>query len=795
MAHWSWPRSMKRGRCLGSRPFQLQKAGYAAKLNYALHGGAWTLCHRKAEISAQKLLDLSKGSGDGQGPQAAVKLLVNTVRKACEGVAPLLKKQTGLRGLLLWAWPQTTWRANSRLHPKKGERIWEDAIFVSRTYKAQHGLAGVFLAEEQWCYASAAEGDLGSGWKRIWLEQSSWGNDDTAGWRSQQLANGWSKGLHKLIGIDSQRMSIRRGGRGSHGWIVWCWRWDLWWVSAWHLGNWGNIWWRWHLQGLGRVEQSLEVLVVDSMSTEELEVFALESQKLARSASHYAQKRKMVQKGKTNRGYNPNAISHNRTAVSMDGKLTLNSGQLQDTLAQVKAKTSCHACNLYGHWQGDKECQKGGAKAKGKGIKERRGGFLQRAGVAAAMIITGVTGAMVCDQPPVPTDVFMVDMPGSAQVFANYSNDELIPPGYAVIDLAALLGCAGDGALDQFLHTFGGKDVRTDETRTFGGVNSAAPIISREAQQLSIRLAGRDARVALHRLSNSRVPISFCLPQLHALGAVFNLEGPSVVFSKVCNKPIPLKYSKTGHLMMDISNWSKSAKRKETVIDTKHIEVFPVITADTTQSEKRVLRSKERKKIQRMADEAKAHGKAVWKVLRGDQEAEDDILVKELYSGRGGGAVTLQAKAAGIPVGRPRDLIFPCDPWSSLSNFKNLDQKEWEKIEALKHLEFIRRVCLSQLRRGRHFLIENPLASQAWKIFVRWLCELPHHSISMHQCQFELKDHNDDYILKPTRLASSSPMMATEIAVKCKDNHTHAEVQGRGQGVSSSLAEWTPEMR
>ena len=38
-------------------------------------------------------MDLSKGSGDGQGPQAAVKLVVATVRKAGEGVAVLLKNQ------------------------------------------------------------------------------------------------------------------------------------------------------------------------------------------------------------------------------------------------------------------------------------------------------------------------------------------------------------------------------------------------------------------------------------------------------------------------------------------------------------------------------------------------------------------------------------------------------------------------------------------------------------------------------------------------------------------------------
>ena len=124
-------------------------------------------------------------------------------------------------------------------------------------------------------------------------------------------------------------------------------------------------------------------------------------------------------------------------------------------------------------------------------------------------------------------------------------------------------------------------------------------------------LAGREARVALHRLQNSRVPILLGLPQLRALGAVLNLDGSSVVFTKVSKDPVPLKYSKTGHLMTDISNWSRSKRRKETIVDTKHIEVFPVVTAETTMSEKRVLRTKERKKVQKMADESKAHGRAI----------------------------------------------------------------------------------------------------------------------------------------------------------------------------------------
>ena len=441
------------------------------------------------------------------------------------------------------------------------------------------------------------------------------------------------------------------------------------------------------------------------------------------------------------------------------------------------------------------------------------------------MIITGVTGSVLLDDhmdPPTDADVFMMDIPGSVQVFSNHSNDELVPPGYAVIDTAALLGCAGDNALDQFVKAFNVDDVRVEETRTFRGVNSAAPIVSRQVQQLKVGLAGREARVALHRLQNSRVPILLGLPQLRALGAVLNLDGPSVVFKKVSNDPVPLKYSKTGHLMIDISNWSRSRRRKETIVDTKHIEVFPVITAETTMSERRVLRNKERKKVQKMADESKAHGRAIWKVLRDGQKSKDGVLVKELYCGRDGGAVTSEAKQAGVSVGRPRDLIlgdnflnskeqqqileeldredpfcaviaFPCGPWSSLSNFKNLSQKEWEQSEALRHLKFTKKVCLSQIKRGRHFLIENPVASQAWK-FMPWLRDVPHHTITMHQCQLGLKDHNGDFVMKPTRLVSSSPMIAAEMSLRCKGDHEHAAVQGRGQGISSSLAEWTPQM-
>ena len=183
--------------------------------------------------------------------------------------------------------------------------------------------------------------------------------------------------------------------------------------------------------------------------------------------------------------------------------------------------------------------------------------------------------------------------------------------------------------------------------------------------------------------------------------------------------------------MIDIANWGRSVKRKQTIIDTKHMEVFPVINAETSHAEKRILRTKERQKMQKMADEAKAHGKAIWKVLRGDQKSKEQIMVKELYCGRGGGAVTAAAKNAGVAVGRPRDLLlgynflnakaqheimqeldqedphtvviaFPCGPWSPLSDFKDVFLKDWEQKEEFNHIKFLKRVCKSQWVPGRH---------------------------------------------------------------------------------------------
>ena len=86
-------------------------------------------------------------------------------------------------------------------------------------------------------------------------------------------------------------------------------------------------------------------------------------------------------------------------------------------------------------------------------------------------------------------------------------------------------------------------------------------------------------------------------------------------------------------------------------------------------------------------------------------------------------------------------------------------------------------------------------SSQAWKR-MPWLQELPHTTITMHQCQTDLKDEKGSFILKPTSFVTSAPYLAERLILKCYNDHPHGQVQGRGQGqgVSQSLATWTPEL-
>ena len=72
------------GSCLTK---ETQKA-YPLRLN-ALSGRAWTMCHKKDDITAVKL---TIGAAEDDGPMDTTMMLINVVRKTCEKAAPLKKR-------------------------------------------------------------------------------------------------------------------------------------------------------------------------------------------------------------------------------------------------------------------------------------------------------------------------------------------------------------------------------------------------------------------------------------------------------------------------------------------------------------------------------------------------------------------------------------------------------------------------------------------------------------------------------------------------------------------------------
>ena len=66
------------------------KKAYPLRLKNALNGRAWTMCHKKDEITADKLVTLA--AANPEGPMNATRLLIETIRKTCEKAAPLKKR-------------------------------------------------------------------------------------------------------------------------------------------------------------------------------------------------------------------------------------------------------------------------------------------------------------------------------------------------------------------------------------------------------------------------------------------------------------------------------------------------------------------------------------------------------------------------------------------------------------------------------------------------------------------------------------------------------------------------------
>ena len=131
-------------------------------------------------------------------------------------------------------------------------------------------------------------------------------------------------------------------------------------------------------------------------------------------------------------------------------------------------------------------------------------------------------------------------------------------------------------------------------------------------------------------------------------------------------------------------------------------------------------------------------------------------------------------------------LAFPCGPWSALTRLNpNVNVEELQRRGTIL-LKYALELAEIQLKGGRHFLLENPLTSQAWsqEDMKKFLDEHDVHLASFHLCRFGLKGASGLHHRKATKVASSSREITSLIdGRKCLGDHVHQPVIG-GSAIS-----------
>jgi hypothetical protein len=126
-------------------------------------------------------------------------------------------------------------------------------------------------------------------------------------------------------------------------------------------------------------------------------------------------------------------------------------------------------------------------------------------------------------------------------------------------------------------------------------------------------------------------------------------------------------------------------------------------------------------------------------------------------------------------------LAFPCGPWSPLTRLRASSTLEARRKEGEEFLNFALILAKIQLRRGGHFVIENPKGSMAWTLpqMIRFLEETGCALVDFDQCRFRLKSLRGILHKKPTRIATSSAAVADGLRdCLCPGGHPHDPVIG-----------------
>ena len=142
-------------------------------------------------------------------------------------------------------------------------------------------------------------------------------------------------------------------------------------------------------------------------------------------------------------------------------------------------------------------------------------------------------------------------------------------------------------------------------------------------------------------------------------------------------------------------------------------------------------------------------------------------------------------------------LAFPCNFWTQLLELNPPKDAEGHFRRGLVLLRFALELAEEQVKNGRHYMLENPAGSRAWKLeeVKRWLRKYEALMVKFDQCQFGLRCLESGLLhMKPTLVATSSQALVSKFLDKrCKRNHLHAQVIG-GSKITSPAGRYPPKM-
>ena len=140
---------------------------------------------------------------------------------------------------------------------------------------------------------------------------------------------------------------------------------------------------------------------------------------------------------------------------------------------------------------------------------------------------------------------------------------------------------------------------------------------------------------------------------------------------------------------------------------------------------------------------------------------------------------------------QPRVIIAgpPCTsfgPWARHSRVKAYETWRKNRIIGETLANLTAKLCLYQLTRGLHFIVENPEQSDLWKLplFTTLLGDARVVQAILDQCQVGLVDPEGSPTKKPTRFIASHINLIRRLRLRCNGEHIHALLAGNVCGYS-----------